>query len=305
MSSPKAPVALIGFNRPETVRRVFAAVREARPERLFLIADGPRAGRPGEAERCAEVRRAMTAVDWPCTVETNFAAENMGCRQRIVSGLNWVFEHVEEAIILEDDCLPDQSFFAFCAELLERYRERPEVAYITGFNPLEQEFPIPWSYSFSRLGGIWGWATWRRAWSAYDGELRDWPEVKAGGCIERLFPEPRVSAYWTWVFDRMHAGTGPDTWDYQWSYTCWMRNWLAVVPGRNLVENIGAGEDATHTTRIDPAFLLRAQAMEMPLRHPPAMTAWPQFEKRMQDRFFAQTLRARVLRILQRLAGRG
>ena len=179
MNGLKAPVAMIGFNRADRARRVFAAVREARPEKLFLIADGPRADRAGEAERCAEVRRIMTAVDWPCAVETNFAAENMGCRARIVSGLGWVFEQVEEAIILEDDCLPDASFFPYCAELLERYRERPEVAYISGFNPLEREYTEAASYAFTSVVCMWGWATWRRTWQQYDEHMRGWPAAKA------------------------------------------------------------------------------------------------------------------------------
>ncbi len=122
MKPLETPVALIVFNRPETTRRVFAAIAAARPARLLLIADGPRTDRPGEVERCDEVRKIVTSVDWPCEVLTNFAEENMGCRRRVVSGLNWVFSQVEEAIILEDDCVPDASFFPFCAEMLERYR---------------------------------------------------------------------------------------------------------------------------------------------------------------------------------------
>jgi hypothetical protein len=305
MSALKAPVALIGFNRPDTVRRVFAAVRAARPERLFLIADGPRDGCAGEDERCAEVRRILTGVNWPCAVETNFAEMNMGCRPRIVSGLKWVFERTEEAIILEDDCLPDASFFPFCAELLDRYRDRPEVAFIAGFNPLEREFRIPWSYAFSQVASTWGWATWRRAWQEFDEHLTTWPAVRESGLLQRVFPQKRAAMYWTSVYDRVHAGMGPSAWDYQWAYACWTHNWLAVVPQRNLVQNIGAGEDATHTRQLDRRLMLEAKHVEMPLRHPPALTPWPEYVRRMQNTFFSPSLAARAWRKAMRLAGRG
>ena len=136
MSPLQTPVALIVFNRPEPTRRVFAAVAAARPSHLLLIADGPRADRPGEAERCDMVRKIVSAVDWPCKVDTKFAAENMGCRRRVISGLDWVFSLVEDAIILEDDCIPDQTFFPFCSELLDRYREKSQIGFIAGFNSL-------------------------------------------------------------------------------------------------------------------------------------------------------------------------
>ncbi len=301
MSRLETPVAMIVFNRPETTRRVFDAVAAARPARLLLIADGPRPDRAGEAERCAEVRNIVTAVDWPCEVDTNFAERNMGCRRRVISGLDWVFSRTEEAIILEDDCLPDPSFFLFCAEMLERYRDQPQVAYVAGFNPLQDELPLSSSYYFSQVACIWGWATWRRAWQEYDEHMRGWPEVKAAGTLDLLFPRRRVVAFWTHVFDGMHDGTGPNTWDYQWSYTCWVRNWLGIIPGRNLIQNIGFGGDATHTTAGDPARTLAAQPLRFPLRHPPAITAWPEYAMRMHERFFALSLGARVRARLHRL----
>ena len=118
MNRLETPVALIVFNRPEPTRRVFAAIAKARPSRLLLIADGPRPDRQRESNQCAEVRNIVSAVDWPCQVQADFADENMGCRRRVISGLDWVFSQVEEAIILEDDCVPDPSFFPFCSELL-------------------------------------------------------------------------------------------------------------------------------------------------------------------------------------------
>jgi hypothetical protein len=296
MSQVNAPVALFVFNRPETTRRVFAALSTARPSRLFLIADGPRPDRPGEDDRCSEVRRIISAVNWPCEVETNFADQNMGCRRRVISGLDWVFSIVEEAIILEDDCLPDPSFFLYCTELLERYRDQHQIAMISGFNALERTFPFTFSYYYSLMYHMWGWATWRRAWRAYDENLSSWPEVKRSGQLYELFPNRSLVAHWTQIFDAMHDGTGPNTWDYQWVYTCWMRNWLSVVPSRNMVQNIGFGADATHTHVPDITQTLPGGSLHFPLHHPPAITSWPEYVLQVQSHIFLPDIQKRIAR---------
>jgi hypothetical protein len=300
MNQLKTAVALIVFNRPESTRRVFAAVAAARPARLFLIADGPRADRPGDIQLCDEVKKIVTAVDWPCQVETDFAAENMGCRPRIVSGLNWVFSQVEEAIILEDDCLPDQSFFVFCPELLNRYRHHQQIAFIAGFNPLERSFPFSFSYYYSLPFSFctWGWATWRRAWQEFDENIRTWPEVKKAGLLELIFKDEKDVKYWSRIFDQAYEGVGPSAWDYQWDYACWTRNWLCVVPGRNLIQNIGLGPGATNTLRADPDRDLPATALSFPLQHPPAITAWPAYAMKAQKRFYTPNKLWRIRRKL-------
>ena len=112
------PVAFLIFNRPHTTQRVFAEIAKARPPKLLVVADGPRNDRPGEAELCAQTRAIIDQVDWDCEVLTHYADKNMGCKKRIASGIDWVFTQVEEAIILEDDCLPEASFFQFCEENL-------------------------------------------------------------------------------------------------------------------------------------------------------------------------------------------
>lgn len=306
MNQLETPVALIVFNRPELTRRVFAAVAAARPSRLFLIADAARLNRPGEAERCEQVRQIVTAVDWPCNVETNFATENMGCRPRIVSGINWVFSRVEEAIILEDDCLPDPSFFPFCSKLLERYRDQPQIGFIAGFNPLEKSFPFAFSYYYSLpvTFSIWGWATWRRAWQEFDEHIRSWPQVKKAGLLNVIFPDKKVVTYWSGFFDKMHQGIGPSAWDYQWIYTCWTHNWLSIVPCRNLIQNIGFGPQATHTKAADPALTLTAGSVSFPLRFPPAITAWPAHAMRAQRCLYTPGILRRIRRRLFRLRHR-
>ena len=264
-------VALIVFNRPALTRVVFEAIAQAKPKRLLLIADGPRADRPGEAELCDEVRRVVSLVDWPCEVQTNFASANLGCRRRVISGLDWVFEQVEEAIILEDDILPDPSFFPFCEQMLERFREDDRIAMITGFNISAGEATSPDSYYFSELTHIWGWATWRDAWKRYDERLTSWPEVRSSGMLRRVFSQRSAMRYWTPILDGMHRGTGPDTWDYQWMYTNLVYGRLSVTPQVNLVRNLGFGEEATHSKNPKDAPRVAITRLRFPLRHPPAI----------------------------------
>ena len=301
MKQLQTPVALIVFKRPDTTRRVFEAVRAARPTRLFLIADGARPDRAGEEERCEEVRKIISAVDWACDVEIDFAKKNLGSRRRVISGLNWVFSKVEDAIILEDDCLPNASFFPYCTEMLERYRNHPQVANVIGFNPLEKKFSLPYSYYFSHVGCLWGWATWRRAWKEFDEFIRSWPEVKQAGILHLLFPNKRVVDYWSIVFDEMYHGVGPDAWDYQWVYTCWTQNWLSIIPNRNLIQNIGVGEGATHTTGADPIITIPAGSLSFPLKHPPAITVWPEHAMQMHRLLYTPGLGRRIRRKIARV----
>jgi|SRR5271170_637945 len=262
------PVALFVFSRPDTTRRVFETISDARPAKLLLVADGPRNDREGEAEACREVRSIVTRVNWPCEVFINFAESNLGCQERVISGLDWVFSLVEEAIILEDDCLPDSSFFPFCQELLERYRGNNRVASITGTNLVEKYLKTQSSYYFSQLGGIWGWATWRSEWQRYDRHLEAWPKLKNEKMLTEVFDHPKAVAYWTEIFDAMHENRGPNTWDYQWFYTRLKNNSLNIIPSVNLVSNIGFGLGATHTAEVDSRLVQPTKTIEFPLRHP-------------------------------------
>jgi len=300
VSQLDTPVAMIVFNRPRQTEHVFAQIREARPSRLFLIADGPRPDRDGEFELCRKVRQIVSKVDWPCNVETNFADRNMGCRSRVVSGLNWVFSLVEEAIILEDDCLPDPTFFPYCSNLLQRYRDCSQIGMICGFNPLPKAFCFPYCYYFTRMVMVWGWATWRRTWREYDEELRTWPAVRQDRLLNLLFRERRIVKHWTNVFDAMYQGVGPNTWDYQLVYTSWTHNWLNIVPKCNLVQNVGFEADATHTPTVDPALAIGSQSIEFPLTHPPAITDWPRFNYESQDRFVAPNFTSRLRRAMRK-----
>jgi len=300
----RTPVALFVFKRPDTTRRVFDAISKARPAKLLLIADGPRRDKMGEQEACRKVRDIIARVDWPCEVLQNFSERNLGCGERMISGLNWVFSQVEDAIILEDDCLPDPSFFPYCQELLERYRGDSRIAYISGCNLVERYITIDDSYCFTRIGGIWGWATWRLAWRRYDRNLTDWPEIKSRRLLAEVFDYPAGVAYFTAMFDAMYEKKGPDTWDYQWLYTCLRDNLTAIIPRVNLIANIGFGKDAAHTTEPDARFVLPAARLQFPLKHPSSLIPLLSLDRhRIQD-MLPPSIPSRILRRLLRLVGR-
>lgn len=246
-SSP--PVALLVFNRPQQTKAVFEAIRQAQPDTLLIVADGARSDRPHEIEQCAAVQGIVDGVDWDCEVLKNVSEVNLGCKNRVSSGLEWVFSQVEEAMILEDDCLPTPSFFSYCASLLDRYRDEMKIMHISGdnFQPCRR---TRYSYYFSRYTHIWGWATWRRAWQNYDVAMSNWPEMRSSGLLNSVCDDPLEAAYWTQIFDQVAAGL-IDTWDYQWLYHCWVQHGLSILPEVNLVTNIGFGEGATHTHAVD------------------------------------------------------
>lgn len=262
------PVVFIIFKRPDTTRRVFEVIRHVKPTRLLVVADGPRHDRPGEAEKCASARAIVESVDWDCEVLRNYSNINLGCKRRVSSGLDWVFDTFEEAVILEDDCLPHPTFFRFCQELLEKYRDDERVMVISGDNLLFGHKRTNYSYYFSRYYHCWGWATWRRAWLHYDGEIRLWPEIKDGDWLKDIFGRSAVVRYRSSILQRVYEGK-IDTWDYQWAFSCWTQNGLSIIPNVNLVSNIGFGSEETHTKNTSRVANMDVEAMNFPLKHPP------------------------------------
>jgi FkbM family methyltransferase len=256
------------FNRPDLTRRVFERIREARPAQLFVAADGPRPDRPGEAALCAASRREVARVDWPCAVQTLFRENNLGCRSAVGSAITWFFGQVAAGIILEDDCLPEPSFFPYCAELLLRYRDDEQVMSISGdcFQP--DGFEPGASYYFSLYQHIWGWATWRRAWQHYQPRLEQNPCLLDDAWLCRHLASQPAAAYWNKIIARYHRDQ-IDSWAYPWTFSCWARQGLNVVPARNLVTNIGFDSRATHTTsQLAPEANQPVHRMLFPLQHP-------------------------------------
>lgn len=262
------PIAFLIFNRPDTTQRVFEEIRAARPPKLLVIADGPRSDRVGEVEKCEAARAIIDTVDWPCEVVKNYSDTNIGCKMRVSSGIDWVFKQVEEAIILEDDCLPHQSFFRFCEEMLQKYKNNTQVAMVAGTNFNNSPDTSEESYFFSRLVQIWGWATWRRAWEIYDRDMVTWKEFVENCGFDKLDMDRNIVKYVKPAYESA-ANNEIDTWDFQWSYSVLSNGMYVAVPNTNLIQNIGFGIDATHTLDSGaPMAQLLLGEMDFPLVHP-------------------------------------
>ncbi len=269
------PVVLVAFIRPEKIQRVFNEIKKARPEKLFVLSDEGR----NEAERLkVKAVRAIidNGVDWPCQVFKKYAETNLGCKTNIASGIDWVFQHVEEAIILEDDCLPEQTFFRFCQELLEKYRYEPKVTNINGTNLAvrDPKFKCADSYYFANIDMTWGWATWRRAWQHYDVNMKQWPQWKKDGLLQRVLGNAERADYYEALLDRYYTGT-IDAWPGQWILDRWALHSLSIAPSNNLVANIGFDEESSHgmTDPYDIRANLPITPIEFPLKHPAEIVA--------------------------------
>jgi len=286
------PVALTIFNRPDQLRQAFEQIRLVKPKRLFVIADGPRPNRAGEAERCAAARSVTEQIDWDCTVERNYAERNMGCGRRLSCGFDWLFSRVDRAIIIEDDCVPDVSFFHFCDELLERYRDDDRVMHITGRSHYgDNPPPREYDYYFSHQHNCWGWATWSRAWKHYDFGITTWPDVRpqSAAWLKGLLHDPRAVRFFIDLFDRIHANIDAwGTWASQWNYACFTHHGLGIRPYTNLVKYIGL-DDATHRYQwgSSNAAELPVRPVGLPLKHPPCLLMDPEADRLNYDRMLS------------------
>lgn len=294
--STTVPVLLIIFRRPDTTHRVFEVIREAEPSRLFIAADGPHAGDPEEQRKCEQTRAVVERIDWDCEVHRNYSDENLGCGRRPASAISWVFEHVDRAIILEDDCIPDPSFFPFCESVLERYEDVPEVMHVNGNTyGLDQSGWHDYSYGFGSYAQAWGWATWRRAWEQFDFEIADWPAFREAGMVKSLDGGKRVAKARTEKWNSVYGGRDPDVWDYQWHFAVMKEGGLTVVPRQNLVSNIGFSEEATHTfNEHSHKANIRRKEIDFPLVHPPFKVADNRINKVYRNNMLTPSLRARV-----------
>ena len=240
------PLVIFLYRRPRLVGELMEVLKSVRPLKVWLVADGPK--NSGEVELCQQARsEAETAIRWPCEIRRVYADANLGLKKRIETGLDQVFEIEEAAVILEEDCHPTPNFFLFCEAMLEKYRNEPKVGAISGNCFLPKKQVLVTDYYFSRYAHIWGWATWARAWKAYDRSRWAWP--KQGFCD--LFPnaDKTEEAYWNRIFGRMASGE-LSTWDYSWISWFWMQGWVSITPAQNLVRNVGFGPDATNTRDV-------------------------------------------------------
>jgi hypothetical protein len=259
------PVAFFIFNRPLHTARVFARLAQVRPSKLLIVADGPRDA--AETMACEAARAVVSDIHWDCDVQRNYSDVNLGCRGRMSSGIDWVFSQCEQAIMIEDDCLADLSFFPYCRQLLNRYEDEERVMTIGGCNFQFGVRRTPFSYYFSAIHHIWGWATWRRAWQHYDVNMTQWPVIADTNFPGDMIPEFAARYHKRGMNDTFSGKL--DTWDYQWVFACWLRRALCVLPAVNMISNIGFGPGATHCKKPDSFASLPTEPIEFPLIHPP------------------------------------
>ena len=293
----ETPVLFIVFSRLETTGKVFQAIRRERPRKLFIAADGPRAGNKLDEVNCKKVREIVNKVDWPCVVKKRFSKKNQGCRVAESEAINWFFENVEEGIILEDDDLPNRSFFKFCGEMLEKYRDDERVMHISGNNFQRGWKRDEYSYYFSRNPHIWGFATWRRAWKKYyDVDTKIYPEIVRKGYFSDIFDNAFEKRTLMSNLNSTHYNNF-DTWDYQWVFAVAVNNGLAIIPNENLVRNIGMTSSAVHTSSIlDEEFSLPTNELEFPLKRPPFIIHDKKSDRRYFWWLFVKKLRNLILR---------
>lgn len=296
------PILFLIFSRPDTTQQVFERIREIKPTRLYVAADAPREGRPEEKLRCEETRAIIKQIDWPCELKTLYRDTNLGCKMAVSSAITWFFEQEEYGVILEDDCLPDLSFFPFCEELLIRYKDDDRIGHIGGNNFFPGIVRQGLSYDLCSICHIWGWASWRRAWKNYDVNFRYWEEAKEHPyMLKSLFRNSWERIYFSsFIADTLAGNRGINTWDVQYFFMLRVQNQLSVYPAVNLVTNIGLNTvGATHTTKKNKKAYVLSQPMPFPLKHPGYMLSNKEIDyTTVRKNFFSYK---RVVRYLLKL----
>lgn len=233
------------FNRLDTTKQVFEQIRIAKPPRLYVASDGARSNKLGENDIVDSVRNhVLQNIDWECEVKTLFRETNLGCKYAVSGAISWFFEHEEQGIILEDDCLPSTSFFSYCATMLEYYKDDDKVMMVSGNNFIDSK-RIKHDYYFLTIPHIWGWATWRRTWNLYDVEFFKKNKLEQINFPKFINSGEKYLKFWQEIFNVAHS---VNTWDYQFSFTVFKHNGLCINPRYNLISNIGFDSNATHTT---------------------------------------------------------
>lgn len=286
-----SPILFLIFNRPDTTARVFDTIRKIKPPKLFVAADGPRSDI--ESDKCRLTRKlVLENIDWECEVFTLLRDSNLGCGRAVSEAITWFFNHVDEGIIIEDDCLPSLSFYQFCEEMLVKYRTNNRIMIISGTNPVESKNKIEDSYFFTSKAGIWGWATWKRAWNVYDVNIPEWLDEG----IKRQF---RDSFYFDREYGELFEGLNLvtnrkiDTWDYQWAFYRVVNDGLGIVPNCNLISNLGFGLDSTHTEDSNSRLSnLPLDDLIFPLRHPKLILSNETYNKALNEFYFPQLERS-------------
>lgn len=265
------PILLCVFNRPELTTQVFEAIARQKPKRLLIAGDGPRVNRSDDQELVDQTRKVIERIDWDCSVKSDFSTINLGCRAQMAKAITWGFQQCERMIILEDDCVPNDSFFPYCRDLLDKYADENQVMTVSGNTYPTSGFNDS-SYRFSKYPLIWGWASWRRAWQHYELEMQRWNDSGVQQQVLDEFTDSESERnFWRDIFDRQSAGE-INTWDYSWTFACWLNRGLTILPRQNLVSNIGFGDHATHTFDCNSPMANRSTFPTKVAKHPREIT---------------------------------
>ena len=297
------PILFLIFNRPVFTQQVFAEIKKAQPKYLYIAADGPRDNKPGEQDLCNETRKIVIEnIDWPCHVKTLFRSKNMGCGRAPAEAITWFFNEVEYGIILEDDCLPARSFFKFCEELLDRYKNDNRIVAISGTN-LVQYSDKDSSYFFSVRGGNWGWASWRRCWLKFDYNISEWQNKDVKKKIRSFLKNDNIYNYYSKNFDWYLKNSPNDIWDYQWLFCRLANQGLSIVPSLNQVKNIGFGTNATHTMNSESKLaILERSELAFPLQSNDNVAADMSYDNIIYEEFIKPDLKINLKqKIVRRL----
>jgi len=301
-------VLFIIFNKPETTRKVFETIRVAKPSRLYVAADGARENKAGEKELCEQTRKIIQNIDWQCKVKTLFREKNLGCGVGVATAISWFFENEDMGIILEDDCLPSSSFFSFCGELLEHYKNDNRIQNISGDNFQDNKKRGNASYYFSYMTSIWGWATWRRVWKDFRYDVKDLNEKEVLSFIDKTKWTYKMRSYWKNIW-RYIKSVPRDAWDYQFLFSQWANNRFTILPNMNLVSNIGFGEFAYHTKDINnPMGNRKVFEIDFPLKHPKIIEVDNKADRYFMNKYmnlgFYEKVKGKIRKILEKLCGK-
>lgn len=278
--SVKNAILLIGFNRPDNMKKILEVVGRVKPRKLYVALDGPRQGRDDDYVNCNKVKQLFDDISWECEVKMNISDINLGCSKRPHTAISWALSLEEQVIILEDDCLPEIAFFEYCDELLDKYKNDTRVMLVCGTNSFGT-WETEYSYLFSKHTRIWGWATWRRAWEQFDVNIKLWGNSEIKKLLSQHFTAKEYKEEIKYYDELINAEDTTTAWDYQWGFNVMVNNGLAIIPQKNLIKNIGFGEDATHTTDIFSKFAaMNTYDLNIPLKHPPFVMPDYVYDKR-------------------------
>jgi len=234
------PILFLIYNRPDTTKRVFESIKKAKPTKLYIASDGPRTNKENEEKRCDETKQIVENIDWECDVHRLYRTKNLGCGKAIREAITWFFSFETEGIILEDDCVPSQSFYPFCLKMLEMYNNDKKVMMISGNNPISTITNNSNDYHFLKWPHIWGWATWKDRWELYDNNLTDWPKFNINFAKDKYYNKAPIFREWaSQTLDSVYLKGDKTTWSWKWAYTMLIRNGVTIVPNKNLIDNIG------------------------------------------------------------------